>query len=137
MAYRLACDPDTRVLGAVSVAGTNMAGCQPARPLSFLEIHGTGDTIVPYDGGSSPDSEAVGLPPFTPVGVSIDWMVDALGCTAEPAETTVSRTTTATWTGCAEGTRVQLVTLGGAGHSWPTGRTFDATAAIADFFFPT
>jgi len=136
MAYRLACDPDTRVLGVASVAGTNMAGCQPARPLSFLEIHGTADTIVPYDGGSTPDSESVGLPPFTPVAVSIDWMVHALGCAADPVEQIASRTTTTTWAECAEGTRVQLVSLGGAGHSWPTGRTFDATTAIADFFFP-
>lgn len=135
MAYRLACDPDTRILAAVSVAGTNMAGCQPARPLSFVEIHGTEDLIVPFDGGSSQESESVGLPPFTPVEVSIDWMVDALGCDARPAETTVSRVTTETWTGCAEGTRVQLVTLVGAGHSWPAGRTFDATTAIADFVF--
>jgi polyhydroxybutyrate depolymerase len=102
---------------------------------SFLEIHGTADRIVPYDGGSSPEGESVGLPPFTPVAVSIDWMVDALGCGGEPVEQTASRTTTATWTGCAEGSRVQLVTLEGAGHSWPTGRTFDATVKIADFFF--
>ena len=134
MAYRLACDPNTQVLGAASVAGTNMAGCQPARPLSFLEIHGTADRIVPYGGGSSPEGESVGLPPFTPVTVSIDWMVDALGCAPEPVEQSTSRTTTALWTRCAEGSRVRLVTLEGAGHSWPTGRTFDATAAIADFF---
>jgi polyhydroxybutyrate depolymerase len=137
MAYRLACDPETRVMGAASVAGTNMAGCQPARPLSFLEIHGTADVIVPYDGGSSPEGESVGLPPFTPVAVSIDWMVDALGCEAEPAEQTASRATTTTWTGCAEGSRVRLVTLDGSGHSWPDGRSFDATPAIADFFFGT
>ncbi len=137
MAYRLACDPETRVMGAASVAGTNMAGCQPARPLSFLEIHGTADLIVPYDGGSSPEGESVGLPPFTPVAVSIDWMVDALGCEAEPAEQTASRATTTTWSGCGEGSRVQLVTLDGSGHSWPEGRTFDATPAIADFFFGT
>ena len=135
MAYRLACDPNTQVLGAASVAGTNMAGCQPAQPLSFLEIHGTADRIVPYGGGSSPEGESVGLPPFTPVAVSIDWMVDALGCASEPVEQSASRTTTALWSGCAEGSQVQLVTLEGAGHSWPTGRTFDATAAIADFFF--
>lgn len=135
MAYRLACDPNTQVLGAASVAGTNMAGCQPAQPLSFLEIHGTADRIVPYGGGSSPEGESVGLPPFTPVAVSIDWMVDALGCASEPVEQSASRTTTALWSGCAEGSQVQLVTLEGAGHSWPTGRTFDATAVIADFFF--
>ena len=137
MAYRLACDPDTRVMGAASVAGTNMAGCQPARPLSFLEIHGTADTIVPYDGGSTPDSESVGLPPFTPVAVSIDWMVDALGC---PGRARRDRRRPASrrprcGPGVRQGTRVQLVTLEGAGHSWPTGRTFDATTAIADFFF--
>ena len=135
MAYRLACDPNAKVLGAASVSGTNMAGCQPSHPLSFMEIHGTGDRVVPYKGGSTPESDAAGLPPLTPVEVSVSWLVDALGCEATPNEATVAKTTTETWSRCRDGTRVQFVTLTGAGHSWPTDRPFDATSAIADFFF--
>lgn len=135
MAYRLACDPNAKVYGLASVAGTNMAGCQPAHPLSFMEIHGTSDRVVPYEGGATPESDAAGLPPLTPVEVSVTWMVQALGCETTPDETTVSKTTTQTWTQCNGGNRVQFVTLTGSGHSWPTGRSFDATAAIADFFF--
>ncbi len=136
MAYRLACDPDSGLFGAASVAGTNMAGCQPARPLSFMEIHGTADRVVPYEGASTSESEAVGLPPFSPFVVSLDWMADALGCDATPDEVTVSKTTTSTWTGCDDDVAAQLVTLVGAGHTWPSSRSFDATTAIADFFFP-
>ena len=128
MAYRLACDPNAKVLGAASVSGTNMAGCQPSHPLSFMEIHGTADRVVPYKGGSTPESDAVGLPPLTPVEVIVTWMVDALGCEATPNEATVAKTTTETWSRCRDGSQVQFVTLTGAGHSWPTGRTFDATA---------
>ncbi len=136
MAYRLACDAGVKVLGAVSVAGTNMAGCQPSHVLSFVEIHGTADRVVPYKGGSTPESDAAGLPPLTPVPVSVAWMVAALGCETSPQETTVSKTTTQTWQRCREGARVQFVTLTGSGHSWPTDRPLDATTAIADFFFP-
>jgi polyhydroxybutyrate depolymerase len=136
MAYRLACDPSAHVEGVASVSGTNMAGCQPAHPLSFLEIHGTADRVVPYTGGTTPESTAAGLPPMTPVEVSIDWLVDALGCETIPQEAAVAKTTTQTWAGCRDGARVQLVTLTGSGHSWPVDRPFDATNAIADFFFP-
>ncbi|HTN78433.1 MAG TPA: PHB depolymerase family esterase [Acidimicrobiales bacterium] len=135
MAYRLACDPDAKVYGLASVAGTNMAGCEPAHSASFLEIHGTGDRVVPYGGGSTPESDAAGLPAMTPVELSVRWMVDALGCEATPQEATASKTTTQTFSDCREGAKVGFVTLTGAGHSWPTGRSFDATAAIADFFF--
>jgi len=135
MAYRLACDPDSKVAGLVSVAGTNMAGCAPAHPVSFMEVHGTADRVVPFDGGSTPESEAAGLPPLTPVEVSVTWMVQALACASTPDETTVAKTTTQTWSGCRGGSMVRFVTLTGSGHSWPTGRSFDATTAIADFFF--
>jgi polyhydroxybutyrate depolymerase len=135
MAYRLACDANLKVLGVASVSGTNMAGCQPAHPLSFMEIHGTADRVVPYKGGSTPESDAAGLPPVTPVEVSVTWMADALGCETTPDDATASKTTTETWSRCRDGARVQFVTLSGAGHSWPTGRTFDATSAIANFFF--
>jgi polyhydroxybutyrate depolymerase len=135
MAYRLACDADVKVLGVASVAGTNMAGCQPTHPVSFMEIHGTGDRVVPYKGGTTTESDAAGLPPLTPVELSVAWMTDALGCEATPDEATVSKTTTQTWSHCRAGARVRFVTLAGAGHSWPTKRPFDATSAIADFFF--
>ena len=135
MAYRLACDANAKVLGVASVSGTNMAGCQPSHPLSFMEIHGTGDRVVPYKGGSTPESDAAGLPPLTPVEVSVTWMADALACEATPDEATVAKTTTQTWSRCRDGARVQFVTLTGGGHSWPTGRQFDATSAISDFFF--
>ncbi len=136
MAYRLACDPGVHVEGVASVSGTNMAGCQPAHPLSFLEIHGTADRVVPYTGGTTPESIAAGLPPLTPVEVSVGWLVDALGCESTPEESTVSKATTQTWERCREGTRVRFVTLTGSGHSWPRDRPLDATTAIADFFFP-
>jgi polyhydroxybutyrate depolymerase len=135
MAYRLACDPDSKVFGVASVAGTNMAGCPPAHPLSFLEIHGTADRVVPFEGGSTTESEAAGLPPLTPVELSVTWMVQALGCETTPDEVTVSKTTTQTWSQCRDRVRAGFVTLTGSGHSWPAGRSFDATSAIADFFF--
>ena len=50
-------------------------------------------------------------------------------------EATVRRPRRETWSRCRDRRRPEFVTLTGAGHSWPTGRSFDATSAIADFFF--
>jgi poly(3-hydroxybutyrate) depolymerase len=85
--------------------------------------------------GSTTESGAAGLPPLTPVELSVTWMVQALGCETTPDEATVSKTTTQTWSQCRDRVRAGFITLTGSGHSWPTGRSFDATSAIADFFF--
>ena len=39
-----------------------------------------------------------------------------------------------TATGCAGGTEVVLVSIAGAGHTWPIGLGFDASAASGQFF---
>ena len=55
MAYRMACDHADLVSGIVSLAGAmweDAASCQPSQPVSILEIHGTDDPLVPFDGGS-------------------------------------------------------------------------------------
>jgi polyhydroxybutyrate depolymerase len=51
MAYRLACELSTRITAIASVSGTMLFdACHPARPVSILEMHGTNDSNVPYDG---------------------------------------------------------------------------------------
>ncbi len=54
MAYRMACEHADIVTAVASWAGATYldpADCTPSEPVRVLEIHGTGDTAVDYDGG--------------------------------------------------------------------------------------
>jgi polyhydroxybutyrate depolymerase len=55
MAYRMACDHADVVAAIVSIAGAmwlDTSKCKPTSPVSVLEVHGTADTEVLYDGGT-------------------------------------------------------------------------------------
>jgi polyhydroxybutyrate depolymerase len=55
MAHRLACDRADKIAAIVSLAGSTWADpsrCAPSAPVSVLEVHGTDDPVVPYDGGA-------------------------------------------------------------------------------------
>ena len=54
MAYRMACDHADLLAGVVSIAGAmpaQAADCTPTEPLAALQIHGTADQTVFYQGG--------------------------------------------------------------------------------------
>jgi polyhydroxybutyrate depolymerase len=52
MAYRLACEQPGRIAGVGKVAGAMVLDeCQPDRGVPVMEIHGTADPLVPYEGG--------------------------------------------------------------------------------------
>ena len=54
MSYTLACELSNRIAAIASVTGTmnaNQTGsCSPQHPLPVMEIHGTDDFVVPYNG---------------------------------------------------------------------------------------
>jgi polyhydroxybutyrate depolymerase len=116
MAARLACELSERLAGVAAVAGGYKAlpPCRPERPLPVLEIHGTGDQVVPY-GGKPPDY----------AGSVARWLAQWRridGCHGR-AERMVPATgvTEIAWRTCAVGMRVERVWLDGAAHSWPGG----------------
>jgi len=54
MAYRMACDHSDKVAAIVSLAGASFyhaSDCAPTQPVHTLQIHGTQDSIIHYDGG--------------------------------------------------------------------------------------
>ena len=57
MSYRLACE-SMPGLTAIAVVGgssfTDPARCASARPVSVLHVHGTGDTVIKFEGGTNP-----------------------------------------------------------------------------------
>lgn len=133
MATRLACDRADLVAAVAPVAGTLGAGvpCAPSRPVSVLQIHGTGDAVVPFGGGPmvgrGGPSDILSAP-----ALAERWR-QADGCpgplVAQAASGPVQRTDAA---GCAGGTEVALVRIDGGAHIWPWAP--DATAMTAQFF---
>jgi polyhydroxybutyrate depolymerase len=109
MAYRLACQLSDRIAAIASVAGALLIDdCSPARPVSILEMHGSEDPTVPYQGNSfAPSTESTAQ----------RW-VTLNRCAGNPTQTTGGITRTTLWTGCRGGTVVRLDTVVGGQHSW-------------------
>lgn len=55
MSYRMACERADVIAGIASLAGnasSDPSKCNPTKPVSVLQLHGTADAVVPYDGSS-------------------------------------------------------------------------------------
>jgi polyhydroxybutyrate depolymerase len=135
MSYRLACELSTRFTAIASVSGTMLFdNCHPARPVSILEMHGTNDSNVPYDGGVPPG------PPSPSVAAVMRQWTTLDGCVGDPIQSQTGITKTSVWKGCKGGAIVRLDTVVGGHHTW-FGSSFDpvpgepnANAVIWDFF---
>lgn len=138
MAYRLACHLTGRLAGAGSVSGAMLLeDCQPARPISVMEIHGTADGIVPYAGGRIRGGATAPAPATAAV---VEHWALLNRCPGPPRTEVDGLVTTATWSGCGEGAGVRLVTVEGGGHNWfakvygPPNGAVDATHSIVEYF---
>ena len=155
MSYRLACEaadifaaiaPGAGAVGINTIGGgTNPASdftaCEPSRPISVLDIHGTADALVPF---------ALQQP-------SLTRMAESAGCdpSPTPADQPASSgdTECVSYAGCDDGIEITGCTVEGGGHCWfgsedcgtgagPIGAaivgansdTMDNNAAIVEFF---
>ena len=113
-AARMACKLPTTFAAVAPVAGGYKAldACPVNARASFLAIHGTADTIVPFN-GKKPDRKG-NVPRYTARWAKRD------GCSPTPRTSSPRRfVTRVTYTGCAGGTRVELLRLSGTDHGWP------------------
>lgn len=56
MSYRMACDTPERITAIASLAGATFkdpSDCDPSEPVSVLQIHGTDDATIPYEGNET------------------------------------------------------------------------------------
>ena len=145
MSYRLACQLGDRIAAVASVTGSMVPGnpydCDPPRTVPVLQIHGTADPTVPYNGS-----------PFIarPIEEVLDEWLDRNDCpmTADTTDlpdldpddpTSAQRIE---WTDCADQTEVLFYKILNGGHTWPgspitvgvTNRDFDASTEIWEFF---
>lgn len=137
MVHRLGCDLADRIAAVGSVAGAMLLDdCRPSEPVSVIEVHGTADELVPYEGGPTAGGATAPSPPTE--DVMRRW-AELNACPGPPATEPEGVVTTMTWTGCAEGTSVRLVTIEGAGHTWfapgfgPINGAVDTTQVVWDF----
>ncbi len=113
-ATRMACELPGRFAAVVPVAAGFRAldPCPASARASFLAIHGTADTVVPFN-GKKPD-RAGSVPRNTARWARRD------GCDARPRTSTPRPLVTrVTYRGCDDGMRVGYLRLSGTDHGWP------------------
>jgi polyhydroxybutyrate depolymerase len=114
MAARVGCDLSDRIAAVAPVAGgySTLPHCTQPPRASLLEIHGTGDPIVPYTGRGPTHAGDV-------MTFVRGWAA-ANGCGAAPTRTRPARDAVRfDWSGCRSGTHVAHIRLRGFGHGWP------------------
>jgi polyhydroxybutyrate depolymerase len=114
MAARLGCELAGRFAAIATVAGgyRSQPSCSPALPVSVLEVHGTSDGSVPYDG--MPPDHAGSVPLFLRRWVARDRCRRAsvrrrIGVQALRLD----------WTACAGGAAIEHIEIIGGGHQLP------------------
>ena len=121
MAHRLACDHADQVAAIVSLAGAmdTDAACDPAEPVSVLQVHGDADDTILYGGGE------INARPYTSAAATVARWRSADACSGDArtgarldADASVAGDdlTPTTWSDCRGGTEVSLWTIAGAGH---------------------
>jgi polyhydroxybutyrate depolymerase len=143
MSYYLACNLPNRIAAIASVTGSMLNSwfsCVPSRPFPVMEIHGTADATVNYNGDVT----------FAPIdSVVKKWMLHD-NCTPAPITYSVPNINTTDnsyavnykYTGGTSGSNVELYKVFGGSHSWPgavavfanTNEDFSASIEIWRFF---
>jgi polyhydroxybutyrate depolymerase len=119
LTHRLACELSQRIAAIAPVAGSdNTAACSPRRPVPILEIHGTADGHVPWQGGEGCGPAKVS---FTSVPRTVERWRTRNACSGSATQTYFRQ-----GDGHCEATRgcaadVILCAIEGGGHNWPGG----------------
>lgn len=145
MSYKLACELSSKIKKIASVTGTmptNLSSSCAAPPMPILQIHGTADATVPYNGNAG----------MTAIEDVIDFWVNLNQCNTTPEFTAfpdINTTDNCTaeryvYSGGTNNTEVILYKILNGGHSWPdafitipgytTNRDINASKAIWEFF---
>lgn len=141
MSYRMACDHAEVVAAIMSLAGATFAGaddCRPAVPVAILQVHGTDDDVIRYEGG-----RIAGPYPGAAEGVGLWAAYDGCDATLVTTPQTLDldvglsgpdgpqETTVAASTGCAPGGHVELWSIEGGAHG--PDLTTDFGEAVVEF----
>jgi polyhydroxybutyrate depolymerase len=144
MSYTLACSLSDRIAAIASVTGSMNVGqdqtCNATHPTPVMEIHGTADTTVPYDGQTFMEA----------IPNVLSYWVNFNNCNATPVITDVPNTNLTDgcsavhyfYDGGASSVDVEHYKIIDGGHTWPgsiftigvTNNDFIASKKIWQFF---
>jgi polyhydroxybutyrate depolymerase len=118
MSSLLACEENGPVGTIAPVAGVVYLPflCDAGPPRSVIAFHGTDDRVLPYGGGPIPGASVL----YPGVAPAMAGWAHRAQCAPEPERTQASpHVTLERWTGCVDGTTVELYIIDGGGHTWP------------------
>jgi polyhydroxybutyrate depolymerase len=156
LSHRLGCELSDKIAAIGPVAGTipqNLAGdCAAKAPVSVIMFHGTGDPLVPFNGGailSDPLSQVLSVSDTELLWAKVNgcpfWPQIATEAGSNPADPSYIQRRV--YGPCPNGSEVVSYRIEGGGHTWPGGiqylperiigtttREINATEIIWDFF---
>ncbi len=138
LVFALACSGTSTMQGYAGVAAAFYdTSCDASPPAPIVYFHGTGDEVVPFDGGPTP------IEPVEPVPTTMAGWAQHDGCGPDPDVTPMGDDVEhLVWQGCDE--PLEAYYIDGGGHVWPGAPPFDAlgpttttvsaSVVMADFF---
>ena len=140
MSYRMACDASDVITAIASLAGATFdteSECSPEEPVSVLQIHGTADSTILFDGdaifGQGYPSATESVRRFAKIaGCDLDSPtmlpgIDILQSSGDDTEVLAYRD------GCLDGIDAELWTMPDEGHVPPLSANF--TPSVLDWLF--
>ena len=144
MSYELACSLGNKIAAVASVTGsmttTKLISCNPLKPTPAMQIHGTLDPTVPYNGNAQSGA----------IEDVVDFWVNQTGSNTTPQFTAVPNINTTdgctaehyVYSGGQNNASVEFYKIIDGGHTWPgapvtigtTNQDFDASTEIWRFF---
>ena len=128
MGYHLACNLSGKFAAIASVTGSmtndTYNDCNPTRPIPVLQIHGSLDFVVPYEGNEGSKS----IPDV------IDYWVNYNSCSTDPDRVIKyddnSLVVYDTYIGCLNDVNVKLILHPEMGHDWPSLQSYNVDASV-------
>ena len=148
MSYRLACELSDKIAAIASVTGSmcenQITSCSPNKPMPVMQIHGTADLTVSYEGGNFSE--------FASIDDVVSYWVGLNNCDFNPILNIVPDNNILDlctvehyfYDNGDNGSSVELYKIINGGHTWPgatiplagnnTNQDFNASQVIWDFF---
>ena len=138
MSYRMACKHSDRIAAIASLAGAtflNSSDCSAKNPVSVLQIHGTSDATILYNGGSILGKQYPSATASVTQWATFDRCSNNAAPRADKLDLVTniagSETSITSWNNCRNGTEVELWTLDQGGHTPALSTTF--ASKVYDF----
>jgi len=115
MSSQVACDLPKTFAAVAPVSGLRFPSpCPGKRDVPVLAFHGTADRVDPFGG------HGLAYWTYSVPTAAARWAAHE-GCTGTPIAMSNPGFAVTTFTGCRQGSAVELYAIGGEGHEWPGG----------------